>query len=93
MADEQQENQHSPRLAKNWDKFKSWAMEQNFFPEEIKEASSFQEAVKTLDGLKVNNVSEKEYNDNLHELLQAVEQLYIHMCQIDEKMKTVTRKV
>jgi ribulose bisphosphate carboxylase small subunit len=93
MADEQLENQHSPRLAKNWDKFKSWAMEQNFFPEEIKEASSFQEAVKTLDGLKVNNVSEKEYYDNLHELLQAVEQLYIHMCQIDEKMKTVTRKV
>ena len=93
MADQEMEDQYSPRLAKNWDKFKSWAIEQNFFPQEIKDAPSFQEAVKSLDELKVSNVSEKEYYDNLHELLQAAEQLYIHICQIDKKMKITNRKM
>jgi len=92
MANDEMNDRYSPRLPKNWDKFKSWAIDQNFVPEEIVHASSFQEAVKIIDKLKAENESDKEYFENLDDLLQAVEQLYINMCLIDEKMRKVIRK-
>jgi len=92
MADNEMNDRYSPRLLKNWDKFKSWAIDQDFIPEEIVDASSYQEAVKIIDKLKAENENDEEYFENLSDLLQAVEQLYINMCLIDEKMRKVIRK-
>jgi len=92
MKNDDLKDKFSPRLPENWEKFKSWAEDQKFLPEEISTASSFENAEKIITGLKNENESEKEYFENLHQLLQATEQLYINMCVIDEKMRTVTRK-
>jgi len=92
MTDDEQKDKHSPRLSENWANFKSWAEDQKFLPEEIKETSSFQEAEKIITRLKSENENEKEYFENLHQLLDATEQLYTNMCLIDEKMRTLTRK-
>ena len=92
MTDNELKEKYSPRLPKNWDSFKAWASDQNFLPKELADASSFQEAEKIVADLKEENESEKEYFENLHQLLQAIEQLYINMCLIDEKMRTVSRK-
>jgi hypothetical protein len=92
MMDDQLKDKYSPRLPKNWENFKSWAADQQFLSEEIADASSFQEAEEIIARLKIEKESEKEYFENLHQLLQAVEQLYINMRLIDEKMRTVTRK-
>ena len=93
MTDEEVKDQHSPRSPENWEKFKTWASEQNFLPKELADASSFQEAESIVADLKEENENEKEYYENLHELLQAVEKLYINMRLIDEKMRMVNRKV
>ena len=93
MTDDEIKDQYTPRLQKNWDKFKTWAIDQNFLPDEIADASSFNKAEKIIATLKTENESDKEYSENLHQLLKAVEQLYINMCLIDEKMRTITRKV
>jgi len=93
MAADELKDQYSPRLSKNWEKFKTWAIDQNFLPDEIADASSFYKAEKIITKLKADNESDKEYFENLHQLLHAVEQLYINMCLIDEKMRTITRKV
>ena len=92
MKNDELKDQYSPRLPENWDNFKSWAEDQSFLPEEINAASSFQDAEKIIANLKYENESEKEYFENLHQLLQATEQLYINMCLIDNKMRTPTRK-
>ena len=92
MTEIELKDQHSPRLSKNWANFKSWAKDQNFLPEEIVDAESFQDAEKIIANMKNANESDKEYFENLHQLLQAVEQLYINMCLIDNKMRTITRK-
>ena len=92
MKDNENKNQHSPRIPENWENFKSWAEDQKFLQEEISAALSFQEAEKIIATLKNESEDEKEYFENLHQLLQATEQLYINMCLIDEKMRTVTRK-
>ena len=92
MSEEAYKDKFSPRLPENWDKFMTWAKDQNFLPEEIQEVSSFQEAEETIARLKNENNSEKEYYENLHQLLQAVEQLYLNMCVIDDKMRTISRK-
>jgi hypothetical protein len=93
MVDDELKSQHSPRLPKNWEKFKAWALDQNFLPDEITDASSFKKAEKIITTLKTENEKDKEYFQNLHQLLLAIEQLYINMCLIDEKMRTITRKV
>jgi len=93
MTDDEMNDRHSPRLPENWGKFKTWASDQNFLPKEIANVSSFQEAESVISGLKEENESEEEYYENLHELLQAVEKLYINMRLIDEKMRMVSRKV
>jgi len=92
MVDDEFKDKHSPRLPKNWESFKTWAADQKFLPEEIADTSSFQEAEEKIARLKKENESEKEYFENLHQLLQAVEQLFINMCMIDEKMKSVIRR-
>ena len=93
MINEIYKDKYSPRLPENWEKFKTWAADMKFLPEEIADASSFEEAEMTIARLKEENESEKEYFENLYQLLQAVEQLYINMCQIDDKMRTLTRKM
>ncbi len=93
MTDENFNDQHSPRLPKNWEKFKTWAADMKFLPEEIADASSLQEAEKTITRLKEENENEKEYFENLDQLLQAVEQLYLNMCLIDDKMRTLTKRM
>ena len=93
MINEIYKDKYSPRLPENWEKFKTWAADMKFLPEEIADASSFEEAEMTIARLKEENESEKEYFENLYQLLQAVEQLYINMCQIDDKMRTLTRKI
>ncbi len=93
MIDDDFKDKHSPRLPKNWEKFKTWAADMKFLPEEIADVSSIEEAEMTIARLKEENESEKEYFENLDQLLQAVEQLYINMCQIDDKMRTLTRKM
>jgi hypothetical protein len=92
MGEDEYKDKFSPRLPENWDKFISWAKDQNFLPEEIQEVSSFQEAEETIARMKNENTSEKEYFENLHQLLQAVEQLYMNMCVIDDKMRTLPNK-
>jgi hypothetical protein len=92
MTNDDRKEQLSPRLPENWEKFKSWAEDQKFLPGEISTALSFEDAEKIITSLKKENEGEKEYFENLHELLQATEQLYINMCLIDEKMRTVTRR-
>jgi len=93
LKKKENKDQHSPRLPENWEKFKSWAEDQKFLPGEIIAALSFQEAEKIIATLKNESEDEKEYYENLHQLLQAAEQLYINMCLLDEKMRTVTPKV
>ena len=93
MINEIYKDKHSPRLPKNWEKFKTWAADMKFLPEEIADASSLEGAEKTIARLKEENESEKEYFENLDQLLQAVEQLYLNMCLIDDKMRTLTRKM
>jgi len=85
-------DEFSPRSPKNWEHFKSWAADQNFLSEEIKDAASFQEAEEKIARLKRENEGEKEYFENLYQLLHAVEQLYLNMCQIDNKMRTLSRR-
>jgi hypothetical protein len=92
MIDKEISDKFSPRIPENWEKFKSWAKDQNFYPREIEEVSSFQEADVKIARLKKEHDSDKEYYENLHQLLQAVEQLYLNMCIIDEKMRTISRK-
>jgi hypothetical protein len=92
MIDEDFKDKFSPRLSENWEHFKSWATDQKFLPEEINDVSSFQEAEKKIASLKEENESENEYFENLHQLLQAVEQLYLNMCLIDDKMSTLSRR-
>ena len=92
MIDDELKDKYSPRLSKNWENFKTWAVDQQFLSDEILDASSFQEAEEIIARLRNENESEKEYFENLHELLQAVEQLYINMCLIDEKMRTISRR-
>jgi hypothetical protein len=92
LVDKEIKDKFSPRDPENWEKFKSWAADQNFFPEEIKDVSSFQEAEEKIARLKKENEGEKEYFENLYQLLQAVEQLYLNMCLIDDKMSTLTGK-
>ena len=92
MIEDDFKEKFSPRNPENWNKFKSWAKDQNFFPEEITDVSSFQEAEETIAKLKNEMVSDKEYYDNLHQLLQATEQLYLSMCIVDEKMHTLSRR-
>jgi len=91
MADKEVKEKFSPRIPENWENFKSWAVDQNFIPDEIKDVSSFQEAEETIARLKKENENEKEYFENIHQLLQAIEQLYLNMCLIDEKMRTISR--
>ena len=93
MANEINKDKHSPRLAKNWEKFKTWAADMKFLPEEIADVSSLEEAEMTIARLKEENESEKEYFENLDQLLQAVEQLYLNMCLIDDKMRTLTKRM
>jgi hypothetical protein len=88
MTDEEK-TKYSPRNPENWEHFKSWAKDQNFFPEEIQEVASFQEAEEKIARLKNHHESDKEYFENLYQLLQAVEQLYVNMRQIDGKMRTL----
>ena len=92
MVENDNKEKYSPRKPENWEKFKSWAKDQNFFPDELKDVSSFQEAEERIAKLKRDNEGEKEYFENLHQLLQAVEQLYLNMCVIDDKMRTLSRK-
>jgi len=92
MIDDEFKDQHSPRLPKNWENFKSWAIDQKFLPDELTDVSSFQEAEETIARLKEEKETENEYFDNLFQLLQAVEQLYLNMCQIDDKMRTISRR-
>jgi len=92
MTDDILKDENSPRSAKNWEHFKSWAIDQNFLSEEIKDATSFQEAEEKIARLKQENEGEKEYFENLYQLLQAVEQLYLNMCQIDDKMRMLSRR-
>ena len=70
MADDELKKQHTPRLPKNWEKFKTWAIDQNFLPVEIVDASSFQKAEKIIAKLKADNESDKEYFENLHQFFQ-----------------------
>jgi hypothetical protein len=44
MVENDNKEKYSPRKPENWEKFKSWAKDQNFFPDELKDVSSFQEA-------------------------------------------------
>ena len=90
MEDKELINKFSPRKSENWEKFKKWAEDQNFFPEEIKSVTSFQEAEEKIAKLRDENVGDKEYFENLHQLLQAVEQLYLNMSLVDEKMHKLT---
>ena len=92
MTENENKEKYTPRNPENWEKFKSWANDQNFFPDELKYVSSFQEAEERIAQLKRDNEGEKEYFENLHQLLQAVEQLYLNMCVIDDKMSTLSRK-
>ena len=89
---EEEKTSYSPRDPENWEHFKSWAQDQNFFPDEIKEVTSFQEAEEKITRLKNHHESDKEYFENLYQLLQAVEQLYVNMRQIDSNLSTLTRK-
>jgi hypothetical protein len=72
---EENKEKFSPRNPENWDKFRTWAEDQNFFPDELKDVSSFQAAEEKITKLRSENESDKEYFENLYQLLQAVEQL------------------
>jgi len=89
---EEEKISYSPRDPENWEHFKSWAQDQNFFPDEIQEVTSFQEAEEKITRLKNHHESDIEYFENLYQLLQAVEQLYVNIRQIDDKMRTFSRK-
>ena len=93
MIDDELKDQHSPRLPQNWEKFKSWAVDQKFLPDELAGVTSFQEAEETIRRFKQEKEADSEYYDNLFQLLLAVEQLYVNMCLIDEKMRTLSRRL
>ncbi len=83
MKQNNTEAKYSPRKKENWESFKDWAVLHNFWPEEINGTGSFQEAADLLNNRKTADENDKEYYENLYELLLAVEKLYINMRKVD----------